>query len=420
MSISIQKIDALEILDSRGQPTVKARIVLSNGIIGTASVPSGASTGKSEALELRDRDPGRYHGLGCLTAVSNINTSIRNALINRPIMDQHDLDHFLIDLDGTENKSRLGANAILAVSLAYAKSLASHRGEPLYRYFSSLVGLQDQVKLPGLTVNLFSGGKHAGAQVPVQDVLVVPARAKTVKESLHQVFLVYRAAVDVIKEKYQNRWLTADEGGLAPPFPDQESMFKTAQESIEKAGFVLGKDINIAIDAAASHFYQYYGYHIWDNLYTGPQMISQLKKWVNQFHIVSIEDGLAEDDWSHWPQLNQELGDQCLIMGDDLLCTNVTRIKKAIRLKAANALLLKVNQIGTLSEASLALQLARKAGWKVAISARSGETEDSWLADLAVGWAGDYIKVGSITQSERLAKYNRLLEIEKELEENGS
>ena len=415
MEVKIKNINALEILDSRGQPTVKAYIELSNGITGTASVPSGASTGKSEALELRDQDPNRYHGLGCLQAVSNIKTTIHHALVNQKLVTQHSLDHLLIDLDGTDNKSKLGANAILAVSLAYAKCLAKHRDQPLYQYFSSLVNTGYPIKLPKLTVNLFSGGKHAGAQVPVQDVLVVPSQATTIEQSLHQVFLVYRKAVDLIKEKYQNRWLTADEGGLAPPFPNLESMFSTAQESIEKAGFELGNEISIAIDAAASHFYQYYGYHLWDNLYSGVQMISHLKEWTNQFHIISIEDGLAEDDWTHWPKLNQELGNKCMIMGDDLLCTNVTRIKKAIELKAVNALLLKVNQIGTLTEASLALQMARKAGWKVTISARSGETEDDWLADLAVGWSGDFIKVGSITQSERLAKYNRLLEIEQEL-----
>lgn len=410
---SIKSIKAIEILDSRGRPTIKAYLTLSNGITGTASVPSGASTGKAEAYELRDGDFSRYQGYGCLKAVENINSTISKNLTGTFLIPQPELDQLLIELDGTANKSHLGANAILAVSLSYARALAANNEEPLYQYLSRLVPPNGS-QLPRLTINLFSGGKHAGGQVPVQDVLIVPMSASSVKESLEHAQRVYQAAVTLSEDKYQSRWLTADEGGLAPPFTNLESLFSDAVEAIERAGFKPGTDIALALDVAASHFYQNQGYQLANHKLNGKQMVQELYSWVQKFPIVSLEDGLSEDDWLHWPLLKKAISKQSLVLGDDLLCTNPQRIQYAYERKAANALLLKVNQVGTLSEAATAFQLAKRFGWQVTISARSGETEDHWLADLAVGWGGDQIKVGSITQSERLAKYNRLLEIEAE------
>lgn len=407
----IASIRALEILDSRGRPSLKAYVELSNGVKGAASVPSGASTGRAEAHELRDGDLSRYQGYGCLDAVHNVNNEIAKELLDSPMLSQDQLDHALINLDGTPNKSRLGANAILAVSLAYARALANYRAIPLYEYFNSLLPIVE-IRMPQLTVNLFSGGKHAGGQMPIQDVLIIPVSAQTTRDALRNVHSVYQAAVQLSREKYGSRWLTADEGGLAPPFTSIESMFEDALQAIEKAGLQAGKDIALALDVAASHFYADGKYELVGRSFDGRAMVETLSGWVRNYPIVSLEDGLAEEDWKHWPLLMQAIGDQCLVLGDDLLCTQTERIQKAIDAQAANALLLKVNQVGTLTEAAAAFQLAKAKNWRVTVSARSGETEDNWLADLAVGWGGDQIKVGSITQSERLAKYNRLLEIE--------
>jgi enolase len=367
----------------------------------------------AEALELRDGDPARYRGLGCRQAVNHINTELNQALAHRLFDRQEQLDEAMLDLDGTANKSRLGANAILGVSLAFARAVAQERGIPLYQHFADILDIPLKT-LPRLTVNLFSGGKHAGGQVPIQDVLVVPASAQTIDESLAMTFAVYQAGVDLTRSKYGMRPLTADEGGLAPPFPDAEAMLEDAVESIWAAGLTPGRDMALAIDVASSHFYKDGCYHLGQAKLDSPAMIDQLLAWLKRYPIVSIEDGLAEDDWEHWPALRDRVGEAALVLGDDLLCTNPARIQRAIETKAVTALLLKVNQIGTLTEAASACRLAHAAGWGVTISARSGETEDNWLADLAVGWAGDQIKIGSITQSERLAKYNRLLAIEAE------
>jgi enolase len=389
------------------------RCELAGGAVGVASVPSGASTGAAEALELRDGDPARYRGLGCRKAVSHINHELQQALANRNFDRQDQLDQAMLELDGTANKSRLGANAILGVSLAFARAVALERAVPLYQHFADILGVPLR-SLPRLTVNLFSGGKHAGGQVPIQDVLVVPASARTIDDSLAMAFAVYQAAIELTRAKYGMRALTADEGGLAPPFADAEAMLEDAVESIRAAGLEPGRDIALAIDVAASHFYHNGHYHLGPRRLDSLAMIDQLHAWREAYPIVSIEDGLAEDDWAYWPQLPARLGDGVLVLGDDLLCTNPGRIQRAVETGAATALLLKVNQIGTLTEAAAANRLARAAGWQITISARSGETEDNWLADLAVGWAGDQIKIGSITQSERLAKYNRLLAIEAE------
>jgi enolase len=437
---TIISLSGREILDSRGRPTVEARCVLESGAAGVASVPSGASTGGAEALELRDGDPRRYRGLGCRRAAGNIGGAIHTALAGRSFAGQAELDAALIALDGTPNKSRLGANALLAVSLAFARAAAAEREVPLYQHFATILDQRPTTKdesmffstdagvieqpphssfvpgpssLPRLTINLFSGGKHAGGQVPIQDVLVAPT-ALTIDDGLAAAFAVYQAAADLTREKYGMRALTADEGGLAPPFPDAETMLADAVAAIRAAGLEPGRDVALALDVASSHFYRDGRYELGGEPLTSAAMIARLSEWVDRYPIVSVEDGLAEEDWAHWPALRERLAGRALTLGDDLLCTNPARIRRAIESRAADALLLKVNQIGTLSEAAAACRLARAAGWRVTISARSGETEDSWLADLAVGWGGDQIKVGSITQSERLAKYNRLLAIEAE------
>lgn len=407
---TLHRLTALEILDSRGRPTVQAACELASGATGVASVPSGASTGAAEALELRDNDPARYRGLGCRRAVENVRGEIHGALAGRSFSGQAELDRALIELDGTPNKARLGANAILGVSLAFARAAALEQGLPLYHYFAGLID-NPSPRLPRLTVNLFSGGKHAGGQVDIQDVLVAPQTA-SIDDALAMTFAVYQAAAGLGQRKYGARALRADEGGLAPPFPDVETMLADAVESIRAAGLEPGRDVALAIDVASTHFYQAGRYHLGGETLDSQELIARLMGWLDRYPIVSIEDGLAEDDWEHWPELRAALGDRALALGDDLLCTNPDRIRRAITASAAHALLLKVNQIGTLTEAAAAYQLARAAGWSVTVSARSGETEDNWLADLAVGWAGDFIKIGSITQSERLAKYNRLLAIE--------
>ncbi|MCO6497592.1 MAG: phosphopyruvate hydratase [Chitinophagaceae bacterium] len=407
----IQQLEGFEILDSRGRPTVKAKCTLKSGVTGCASVPSGASTGKAEALELRDGDKSRYRGLGCRKAVNNINTTINRAISGKEFAGQEEFDKALIALDGTENKSNLGANAILACSLAYARAKAKEEGLVLYKYFGKLTGNDDFV-LPRPTINLFSGGKHAGGQIPVQDLLLVPVAAGTMDDALEQVHTVYLRASELIHEKYGMRALKADEGGLAPSFRSMEEMFEDAIKSIKRAGLQPGKEMALALDVASSHFYQDGKYNLGTEVKDSMGMIDVIRSWVDAYPILSVEDGLAENDWEYWPHLKTALQDKCLVLGDDLLCTQVARIERAVETNAANALLLKVNQCGSLTEAAAAYRAAKNAGWQVTVSARSGETEDNWLADLAIGWSGNQIKIGSIAQSDRLAKYNRMLELE--------
>ena len=411
----IQNVRAMEILDSRGRPTVKAFCTLASGACAAVSVPSGASTGAAEALELRDGDPQRYRGLGCRRAVANINGEINLALAGREAASQAELDALLIALDGTNNKSRLGANALLAVSLAYARASAAELNLPLYRHFAEILG-ESPNRLPRPTINLFSGGKHAGGQVEIQDVLLVPASARTIDEALSMTFSVYQCAAELISRRYGMRVLRADEGGLAPPAESSAALLDDAVSAIECAGLIPGRDVCLAVDVASSQFYrEREGCYDFDGTQqSSAEMIERLSAWMRDYPIVSLEDGLAENEWEHWPQLLAAANDRALIVGDDFLCTNPHRIRRAIETRAASALLLKVNQIGTLTEAAESCRLTRAAGWHVTVSARSGETEDDWLADLAVGWSGNQIKIGSITQSERLAKYNRLLEIESE------
>lgn len=409
----IERLTAAEILDSRGRPTVRATCRLAGGATASASVPAGASTGTAEARELRDGDPGRYRGLGCRKAVAQVEGEIQRALGGAAFGDQETLDRALIELDGTPDKSRLGANAVLAVSVAFARACAQESGLPLYEYFAGMRGAGPG-RLPRLTINLFSGGVHAGRQVAIQDVLMAPARAATIDEALAMAYDVYQAAAELVLKRYRMRLLTADEGGLAPPCDSAEELIETAVIAIKAAGCRPGVDVVLALDVAASHFYKNGHYHLDGATLDSAGMIERLVRWVDRYPIVSVEDGLAEDDWEWWPTLRRALERRALVLGDDLLCTNPQRIRRAIDLQACNALLLKPNQIGTLTEAAAADRLARDAGWQVSISVRSGETEDDWTADLAAGWRGDQFKAGSIAQSERLAKYNRLLAIERE------
>jgi len=409
----IERLYGREILDSRGRPTVLATCILEDGVSASASVPSGASTGSGEAFELRDRDAKRYQGLGCRRAAENIGGELSACLVGRAFTDQSELDRTMIALDGTATKSRVGANAILAVSVAFARACATSRKVPLYQHFADMQGAPANA-LPRLTINLFSGGKHAGQQVSVQDVLIIPMSARTIDESLVSTSDVYQAAANLILKKYGMRLLTADEGGLAPPCRSAEEMLGLAVEAIEQAGYSPGKDFLLGIDVASTHFYQDHLYHKDGEVLDSAGMIQTIAQWLDRYPIVSVEDGLAEDDWENWPKLRRAIAARALTLGDDLLCTNPDRIRRAVETNACDALLLKVNQIGTLTEALEAYRQARAAGWSVTLSVRSGETEDSWAADLAVGWRADQFKNGSIRQSERLAKYNRLLEIEEE------
>lgn len=411
---TVDQLSGLEILDSRGRPTVRAVCRLESGAAAAASVPSGASTGRAEARELRDGDPARYAGLGCRRAAGNVSGELHAAVRGRSFADQAQFDAALLAADGTPNKHRLGANAILAASLAFARAHAVERGVPLYRHFAEMLGTPIE-RFPRLTINLFSGGMHAGGQVPIQDVLIVPSAAMSIDEGLVAASAVYRAAVKLIERVYRQRWLTADEGGLAPPAASSKALLDLAVRAILEAGLTPGRDISLAVDVASSHFYRQGQYFFEDKPLDAREMIDQLAGWVDRYPIVSLEDGLAEEDWPHWPLLREALAGWAVTLGDDLLCTNSARIERAIAEGACDGLLLKVNQIGTLSEALAAYRLARTAGWQVTISVRSGDTEDDWFADLAVGWSGDQIKAGSLTQSERLAKYNRLLAIEAEL-----
>jgi enolase len=399
-----------EVLDSRGRPTVLAHCRLASGAEGSASVPSGASTGGAEAVELRDRDMTRYRGMGCRRAAGHVSQEIATAVSGVTLDGQRDLDTRLVALDGSADKRRLGSNAILATSIAFARAHAAERGVPLYAHLADMAGLVPSA-LPMPTVNLFSGGLHAGGQVALQDVLVVPISARTLDEALAMTAEVYACAAELGAKRYGARALVGDEGGLAPPFTDAISMIEDACDAIGRAGLAPGRDVALAIDVAASHFGTSEGYVLDGKRMSSAAMIDTIVGWRDRYPIISIEDGLAEDDWSHWTVLRDRLAGRSSIMGDDLLCTNSARVERAVHDRAADALLLKVNQIGTLSEALDAATVARRALWSVTVSARSGETEDDWLADLAVAWEGDFIKIGSIVRSERLAKYNRLLEI---------
>ncbi len=417
MDTTIESISALEILDSRGNPTVEVEVALMDGAWGRAAVPSGASTGIHEALEMRDGNKKRYLGKGVAKAVANVNGIISDALFGWDASEQKSIDAELIALDGTPNKSKLGANAILGVSLAVAKAAANSFSMPLYRY---LGGVYAHV-LPVPMMNIMNGGAHTNWQsTDMQEFMVMPFGAPTFSEGVRWGAEIYHALKSVLKEKGYGT-LVGDEGGYAPALKANNEAIELILAAIEKAGFKAGrgKEVAIALDPAASELYdekkKKYNLRKEGRELTGEQMVEFWAKWVKDYPIVSIEDGLAQNDWKSWSLMTSELGDKCQIVGDDLLVTNPERVRKAINEKAANALLVKVNQIGSLSETIEAVELCHRAGWRAVTSHRSGETEDATIADLAVALNTGQIKTGAPARSDRVAKYNQLLRIEAEL-----
>ncbi|MDD5191120.1 MAG: phosphopyruvate hydratase [Dehalococcoidales bacterium] len=413
---TIKTIKASEILDSRGNPTVNVTVTLSEGAIGTASVPSGASTGTHEALELRDGDQKRYHGLGVLKAVNNVNTEIAKALKGMDPAEQVKIDRKMIDLDGTAGKSRLGANAILGTSLAVAHAAANAAPKPLYRY------LNDSKKyiLPVPMLNILNGGKHAADSTDLQEFMIMPAGAKTFRDGLRMGAEVYQALKKVLKDQKMNTNV-GDEGGFAPSLPSNKAAVEAIIAAIEKAGYKPGIDCFIALDPASSEYYENGKYVLTREgvSLTSKEMVDFYVKWVKDYPIASIEDGMAEDDWAGWELLTKKLGEKIHLVGDDLYVTNVTRLEKGIKTQASNAILIKLNQIGTLTETIDAIQMAHDVNWKAIVSHRSGETEDTTIADLSVALGTGLIKTGAPCRSERTAKYNRLLKIEDELGKNA-
>ncbi len=410
--IEIKHIHSREILDSRGNPTISVKVELSDGSMGDAAVPSGASTGTHEALELRDGDKNRYGGRGVLKAVRNINEAIARAVYGMKADDQGAIDRRLLEIDGTPNKENLGANAILGVSLAIAHAVAISQSIPLYQY----LGRAQKYTLPVPMMNVLNGGKHAANSTDLQEFMIVPAGAATFKEALRMGTEVYQSLKKVLQAKGMNTNV-GDEGGFAPSLSTNQDAVEALLTAIEKAGYQPGRDCFIALDSAASEFYQGEKYLLTrENIkLTSSEMVEFYTHWVSRYPIVSIEDGMAEDDWEGWQSLTSRLGDKVQLVGDDLYVTNVERLKQGIKLKASNSILIKPNQIGTLSETIEAIKVAHKAGWTAVVSHRSGETEDTTIADLAVGLGTGQIKTGAPCRSERTAKYNRLLEIEDEL-----
>jgi enolase len=413
----IEEIVAREILDSRGNPTVEVEVTLTSGVMGRAAVPSGASTGVHEAVELRDGDEGRYGGKGVLRAVDNVNTVIADELIGWDALDQAGIDEFLIGLDGTPNKGRLGANAILGVSIAVAKAAADVLGLPLYRY----IGGVSACTLPVPMMNILNGGKHAVGSTDLQEFMVMPVGAKSFAEALRWGAETYHSLKKVLKDRGYNTNV-GDEGGFAPSLGSNEEAVEVVVEAIEKAGYQPGEDIYVALDPAASEIYEDGQYHLKkeNRVLSGQEMVAFYEDWVSKYPIISIEDGLAEDDWESWKLLTARLGDRVQIVGDDLLVTNVERVRRAIQEQAANSLLCKVNQIGTLTEAMAAVTVAQRAGWTAVVSHRSGETEDVTIADLVVALNAGQIKTGAPCRSDRVAKYNQLLRIEETLGETAA
>ena len=413
METQIVEIKAMEILDSRGNPTVRVFCRLNNGITASASVPSGASTGENEAVELRDNDKSRYGGKGVLKAVSNVNKVIGPSLIGKNPCRQVEIDHLMVGLDGTPNKAKLGANAILGVSMAVAKTAAYATGLPLYAY----LGGAAPVRLPVPMMNILNGGKHAENSVDFQEFMIMPVGAPSFAEMLRYGAETFHALKKILGQKgYATS--VGDEGGFAPNLKSNEEACEVIIEAIEKAGYRPGKDIALAIDPAASSFYKD-GYYILSKSGQGKksseEMIDLYSQWIEKYPIVSIEDGLAENDWKGFQKLTESLGSRVQIVGDDIFVTNPRFIEKGIKEKTANSVLIKLNQIGTVTETIEAIHLCRKAGWSFVISHRSGETEDTFMADFAVAMGGGQIKTGSVCRSERIAKYNRLLEIEGEM-----
>lgn len=408
----IADIRAREVIDSRGNPTVEADVILDSGTVGSAMVPSGASTGSREAVELRDDDANRYGGKGVLKAVENVNVSIKDALVGLNATAQTLIDQTMIDLDGTENKGRLGANAILAVSLAVAKAASNDAGMPLYRY----LGDKDDTLLPVPMMNIINGGAHADNSVDVQEFMIMPVGAPNIREAIRYGAEVFHALKKVLAAKGLNTSV-GDEGGFAPDLSSNEEAIQVILESIEKAGYKAGEDIVLAIDVASSEFYKDGKYHLESEGKTlsSEEFVDFLANWVDNYPIVSIEDGMDEGDWEGWAKLTERLGGKVQLVGDDLFVTNTKILQEGIDKNIANSILIKVNQIGTLTETLAAIEMAKKANYTAVISHRSGETEDTTIADLAVATSAGQIKTGSMSRSDRLAKYNQLIRIEEEL-----
>ncbi len=418
---SITRIHARQVLDSRGNPTVEVEVFCQGGAKGRAIVPSGASTGKHEAKELRDGDPAHFAGKGVRRALANVQEAVAPRLVGIPADEQPQIDQLLCELDGTPDKSRLGANAILGVSLACAHAAAAARNLPLWRYLLTMKGHQSPgACLPMPMVNMISGGLHAGGNLDFQDFLLLPIGARSFSEALEMAVSVYRALGETLQRHGFEGVLVGDEGGFGPRLHSNEQAVEMILAAIERAGLSPGRDAALALDAASTHFFRQGQYHLAKKKsLTTPEMIALLKKWVADYPILSIEDGLAEDDWEGWKLLTQELGDRVQLIGDDLFVTNPERLKRGIAEKVANSILVKPNQIGTLTETLNVISQARAAGYRPVISARSGDTEDTTIADLAVATGAGQIKIGSVARSERLAKYNQLLRIEEEMGANA-
>jgi len=414
---TIENIKAREILDSRGNPTLEVEVGLADGTTGRAAVPSGASTGKHEAVELRDGDASRFNGLGVLKAVANVNETIAAVIIGMLATEQAVIDQKLIELDGTDNKSRLGANTILGISLAVAHAAAEFLSMPLYRYLGGVA----TYTLPLPMMNILNGGKHAANSTDFQEFMIVPTGAHSFSHALQIGTEIYHCLKRVLKDKELDTNV-GDEGGFAPSLPSNKQAVEAVVSAIEKAGYKPGKDCFIALDPAASEFYKDGKYILTKEGATlsSNEMVDYYVKWVSDYPIISIEDGMAEDDWSGWQLLSERLGSKTQLVGDDLYATNVNRLSRGIKLKASNSILIKPNQIGTLTETIAAIKMAQQAGWTAVISHRSGETEDTTIADLAVGLNTGLIKAGAPCRSERTAKYNRLLRIEDELGKSAS
>jgi len=414
---AIVDVIAREILDSRGNPTIEADVVLESGVSGRAAVPSGASTGSKEAIELRDGDKARYFGKGVTKAVEHVNTEICEAVLGLDATEQSLIDRTLIELDGTENKSRLGANAILAVSCAVAKAAADECSLPLYRY----LGGAGEMQLPVPLMNVINGGAHANNRIDLQEFMLVPLGAPTFREALRYGAEVFHTLKKMIDERGMPTTV-GDEGGFAPNLPSNEDALQLLVEAIDKAGYTPGTDIALALDCAATEFHREGAYRLEseNRALTATQFVDVLATWCDRYPIISIEDGMAEDDWDGWKHLTERLGERVQLVGDDVFVTNTKILREGIARGVANSILIKINQIGTLSETFAAITMANRAGYTAIVSHRSGETEDSIIADIAVGTNAGQIKTGSLSRSDRIAKYNQLLRIEEDLGDAAS
>lgn len=412
--MKIKKILAREILDSRGNPTVEVDVTLSDGSFGRAAVPSGASTGSHEAVELRDKDK-RYGGKGVLKAVKNANTALAKALVGKDF-DQRSLDTKMIEVDGTPNKGKIGANAILGVSLAFAHAAAKSKKVPLWKYFNQIAKTKNTIQLPLPMMNILNGGKHAENSTDFQEFMVMPIGAKSFKEALRMGAEIFHSLKKILHDKHLNTSV-GDEGGFAPSIPSNEAAIELILEAITNAGYTAGKDVALALDVAATELYKDGKYHLEreGKVLTSEEMVAFYENWCAKYPIVSIEDGLSEDDWAGYKLMTEKLGNKVQIVGDDLFVTNIARLKRGIDEEVGNSILIKLNQIGTVSETIDAVNMAKKAGYTSIISHRSGETEDTTIADFVVGTGTGQIKTGSLCRSDRVAKYNQLLRLEESL-----